>query len=95
VSDTPHVALRTWHSDSKGIKPSQHLIQHVGRRYFHPKTGHIYIITGISFDSERELWMINYRNEESDGEENTDFDFSHLPEDFFREGRFLAVKRGT
>jgi len=94
VSNSVHVTLRTWHADVKGVKPSQHLLQMVGKRYFHPKTGHIYIVKGFSFDSERGLWMINYRNEYEDGD-NTDFDFCHLPEDFQREGRFLEVKRGT
>jgi len=93
------ITLRMWHKDIAGQKPADfNRGKLVGTRWFHPKTGGLYFVEGFSFDGERERWMILYRKEQTDDCDNlddTDFPFSHLPEDFFREGRFLQVMKGT
>jgi len=95
-NDGIRITLRTWHKDTAGKKASEmHRGELVGSRWFHPKTGGLYFIEGFSFDSERERWMIMYRPEQRDEDDNADFPFAHLPEDFFREGRFLQVTKGT
>jgi hypothetical protein len=75
----------SWHSDNNGdAKPSEY----VGQEYFHPKTGHLYHVTGFGVDSERGLWLLAYvRVGEEDG-----FTYHHTIRDFQREGRFLKVK---
>ena len=61
------------------------------KTYFHPKSGHLYTVIGIVFDSERGRWMVRYKQLDAHG--NTfGVEFGHLPEDFEREGRFLEVK---
>jgi len=90
------VTLSTWHAYAAGQKASEiYREKLIGSRWFHPKTGGLYFIEGFSFDSERERWMIMYRPEQRDDDDNADFLFAHLPEDFFREGRFLQVTKGA
>lgn len=76
---------RDW-ADSRGVWPDK-LRPRIGRRYFHPKSGGLYRVVGYSFDSERERWVLMYQRETGG------VVFSHLPEDFDREGRFLEVKK--
>lgn len=77
-----------WHADKGGVKGSDLDTTYVGKTYFHPKTGHLYRVSDVIFDSERERWLIMY-NRIGDGGEVT---YAHLPEDFKREGRFMEVK---
>lgn len=72
--------------DSKRVWPGK-IRARIGRLHYHPTTGGLYRIVGFTFDSQRERWLILYRSE-SGGTV-----FSHLPEDFDREGRFLEVKK--
>lgn len=62
-----------------------------GSRWFHPKTGHVYEVTGLSFYAESGRWMVNYRRE--DPGESDPIVYSHFPEDFHREGRFLRINK--
>ena len=61
------------------------------KTYFHSKSGHLYTVTGVIFDAERGRWMLRYKQVNTEGE-TFGVEFSHLPEDFNREGRFLEVK---
>lgn len=92
---TMMVVLRTWHADSAGFKASKDIIDKkmIGSRWFHLKSGVIYVVTGFGYDSQRERWMISYQREVRDDRDDgtTDFPFHHLPEDFHSEGRFLRV----
>lgn len=85
------IELRAWHKDVGGYKGSD-LTSKIGTRWFHPKTGGLYRIIGVGFDSERERWIYHYTKEGLD-EDDSDlaFPFHHLPEDFHREGRFMRV----
>lgn len=84
--------LKTWDLDSGGKKGSD-LTAMVRTRWFHPKTGHLYVINGVVFDSQRERWMYTYVREIHDEEDDPRIVFTHLPEDFHREGRFLKVAK--
>lgn len=77
---------RGWR-DKSGKYPDD-MNKYVGKTYFHPKTGHLYQVVGIVFQSEDEAWMLAYRRVNDVGPVCT-----HRPEDFFREGRFLEVKK--
>lgn len=67
-----------------------------GKVYMHPGTGHLYRVQGYGWDAERNRWVIRYvatgfGKRDPDGGNN--IDYFHLPEDFFRPGRFLEVKQ--
>ena len=81
--------LETWMADTAGQKGTQ-IVDMIGHRYFHPKTGGLYKVVGIGYDSERERWIVRYVPEHPD---ELGFEFTHLPEDFNREGRFLQVRK--
>lgn len=74
-------------ADGMGNKAPKQL---VGKKFFHPGTQHLYEIMGITFDAERERWMVRYARVNTLGD-IIGIDFSHLPEDFGREGRFIEV----
>ena len=84
--DVPHLNI---HADAAGKKAPTDLR---GKVFFHPGTGSLYKVTGHSFDAERERWMVNYVRTNADGDV-FDQTYTHLPEDFRREGRFLEVKQ--
>lgn len=78
-----------WHKDAAGhTRPTDM----VGKRYFHPKTGHLYEVVGTALDAERGVWMVTYMRvtEDRSPEVNT---FVHTLDDFRREGRFMEVKQ--
>ena len=88
-----HQPLKRFHKDAAGVtgdEVSKAAPEH--SRWFHPKTGKLYRVIGIGFDSERERWVIIYKPQSSDGTDAYEaVPFFHLPEDFHREGRFLRV----
>ena len=63
-----------------------------GQIFVHMGNGTLYGIVGVSRDAQRDRWMIDYR--EYDIREGTyvGIRFSHLPEDFHREGRFKLAQ---
>lgn len=75
--------------DSAGKWPNE-LEKFEGNRYFHPGKGHVYKVIGVIYQSEMDRWMITYQLLNEDGDRQGRI-FAHLPEDFFREGRFLKV----
>lgn len=75
-----------WHKDADG---QTHPDEFVGKQFFHPKTGHLYEVTGYGIDSQREVWLLFYKDTSSRG---SDFTFCHTITDFKREGRFMQVK---
>lgn len=77
--------------DNVGTWPSK-IRARMEKIYFHAGRGHLYKIVGYGFDSERERWMIMYRRVSVGGLTSGPV-FSHLPEDFDRDGRFQEVKR--
>lgn len=82
---------RTFDKDEDGSsKPDSF----VGKKYFHPKTGHLYRVTGYSIDAQRELWVLHYEriyDTTPPASENV-FTYIHTIADFTRVGRFLEVK---
>lgn len=96
MSNSTRIGLKFWHADSAG-KKGRELLVNVNTAWFHHKTGHLYTITGIGFDSQRERWVYHYRRYDNPGPETVwdddNFDFHHLPEDFHLEGRFLKVNK--
>ena len=78
-------------SDKNGIWPSK-LGGMVDKTFFHPGRGHLYRVIGLVFQAEDDRWELLYRKV-SHGGVLTGPVFSHRPEDFGREGRFLEVKR--
>lgn len=102
MTNKVHVILRTWHKDASGRNASDIAkMSEKGAIYLHVGTQTLYKVVGVGWDSERDRWTIRYRAVNRDPDvscedewgPNTDFDFHHLPEDFFREGRFIEVKR--
>ena len=80
---------QTWNEDALGYSGDSVLKTFpVGSTWFHQKTGRLYNVVGLGFDSERERWGVRY----VPTSEDTGFPYFHLPEDFGREGRFLRVK---
>lgn len=74
-----------WHKDADGhARPDQFS----GKQFFHPKTGHLYEVTGYGIDAERELWLLHYRQVGT----VPSYLFTHTISDFTRRGRFLEVK---
>lgn len=79
----------TWHKDKEGfVRPDRY----VGKKYFHPKTGKLYEVVGFGIDSQRELWLVHYRQTASTVDGFEGFTFTHTIAEFIREGRFLEVK---
>ena len=78
-------------SDSQGDYPSR-VNKYVGSVYFHPKSGHLYEVVGICFQSEDNRWMVCYSRVTKGGLKTGPM-FTHRLEDFLREGRFLEVKK--
>ena len=79
---------QTFHKDADGnCKPDEF----VGNTYFHPKTQHLYKVTGYGIDSEREVWLLQYERLDEDGD-TCSFKFFHTIANFTREGRFRQVK---
>lgn len=77
--------------DSGGRYPSG-LEKYVGKTYFHPKTGHLYMVVGTVFQSEDNRWEVAYMRISGGGLLRGPL-FCHRPEDFDREGRFMEVKK--
>lgn len=77
--------------DSSGRWPS-YFTKFEHRVFFHPKTGHLYAVVGVIFQSELDRWMIAYQRVTRGGLKTGPV-FCHLPEDFEREGRFMEVKK--
>lgn len=75
-----------WNGHAAG--PDEVIRKAQGKIYVHLKRGHLYRVAGYGFDSERERWMLRYVRCNAASE----IAYFHLPEDFFREGRFLEVK---
>lgn len=79
----------TFHTDAdQQSKPERFR----GKKYFHPKTGHLYVVTGFRIDSQREVWLLDYELVCDDRPTHEQFAYSHTIKDFTREGRFLEVK---
>lgn len=85
-----YIAGEKW-ADSQNIWPSK-LGKLVGEVFYHPKTGHLYTVIGMVFQSELNRWMVAYRRVTKGGMQTGPL-FCHMPEDFEREGRFLPVKK--
>jgi hypothetical protein len=85
-----HLEGEKW-ADVDGVWPSK-LGRLVGEVFFHPKTGHLYRVDGMVFQSEDQRWMVAYRRI-SKGGLCTGPLFCHRLEDFEREGRFMLVKK--
>lgn len=78
-------------ADSAGNWPSG-LDKHVGKTFFHPGRGHLYEIVGIVHQAEDDRWELAYRRKTQGGLLVGPL-HTHRPEDFFREGRFMEVKK--
>ena len=81
--------------DKAGTYPDE-LSKYVGKLYFHPKTGNLYEVVGIIFQSQDERWEIAYKRVQLNSTILEPIDgpiFTHRPEDFTVEGRFLEVSK--
>lgn len=78
-------------ADSTEKWPSS-LDKFVGKTFFHPGRGHLYVVVGIVYQSEDDRWMLAYRWKTQGGLLVGPL-CTHRPEDFLREGRFLEVKK--
>lgn len=82
-------AHEDWQADSLNVKGTEILaVVPRGSRWFHSKTGGIYVSLGLAYDAERGRWMVGYQHED---DIDTGVTYYHLPEDFLREGRFARV----
>ena len=63
----------------------------IGEKFFHPKTGHVYHVHGVAFQSELDRWQVVYQRTTMGGVKSGPI-FTHFYEDFTREGRFLQIK---
>lgn len=79
----------TFHKDADG-NSNPH--KFVGKKYFHPKTGHLYQVTGFGIDAQREVWILQYERVMSIVPAQDSWAYFHTIKDFTREGRFLEVK---
>lgn len=80
--------------------PEPAILDAQGKYFVHPGTGGLYQVQGHGWDAERERWMLRYVKQAlgKDGDAKRSgaawirVDYFHLPEDFFRKGRFIEVK---
>lgn len=72
--------------DDHDAGPPAHIAELCNTLWFHPGQCKVYRIHDIGWDAERNRWMIHYTNWISEGHV-----YTHLPEDFLREGRFIRV----
>lgn len=83
--------------DSDGRYPSK-FEKYVGKFYFHPKTGHLYQVVGIVFQSQADKWQLAYMRVTTGGLKTGPV-FTHYFDDFFQTTevggteRFMEVKR--
>lgn len=73
--------------------PDEVIKEIVGAYFLHIGKGILYRICQPIFDAERNRWMITYAP--SSWSAASSGVFAHLPEDFFREGRFARLKDTT
>lgn len=83
--------MHVW-PDKQGAYPIKLDTKFVDKTFFHPGTGHLYVVVGLVFQSEDERWELAYRRKKASGMMTGPI-FTHRPEDFEREGRFLEVKK--
>ena len=89
-SDEMRVKHERWHKDSAGQTANDVEKKFpAGSTWFHSKTGRLYTVGSIMFDSERERWVLAYSLSISSVSDR--ITYLHLPEDFGRYGRFLRV----
>lgn len=63
----------------------------VGRTFLHASSRVLYVTIGITRDAERDRWMVRYREYDLNSNSLVGVEFTHLPEDFEKEGRFVEV----
>lgn len=78
----------------RGVKPARGKEideRLVGRTFMHVSSRSLYVVTGIVRDAERDRWAVKYREYDLNANALVGVEFTHLPEDFEKDGRFMEV----